>query len=212
MTAVNPLPNILTLLRLVAGLIMFTLLAGAAGGIPFLSDIAAEPETQKLLMASAFIAFVFGALTDFFDGFLARKLHAETAWGATLDPIADKILVCGTILGLFALRPYPEAAIPSALILFREFAVSALRESAASRGVTLKVTWLAKWKTTLQLLGFGLLLLVESWAALGLEADPNVMGPVSNAGVAVIWIAALVTVWTGWDYVRAARKAIPHEQ
>jgi CDP-diacylglycerol--glycerol-3-phosphate 3-phosphatidyltransferase len=210
MTTVNPLPNILTWIRLVAGLIMFTLLAGAAGGIPFLSDQLVV-DAQFELMRWAFYCFVLGAITDFFDGFLARKLHAETAWGATLDPIADKILVCGTILGLFALRPIPEVAVPAALILFREFAVSALRESAASRGVKLQVTWLAKWKTTLQLLGLGLLMLVEAWAALGLEVDPAVMDPTRQVAVVLIWVAAAVTLWTGWDYVRAARRAIPHE-
>ena len=211
MTAVNPLPNILTWIRLIAGLIMFTLLAGAAGGIPFLSDQLVV-DSQFDLIRWAFFAFVLGAVTDFLDGFLARKLHAETAWGATLDPIADKILICGTILGLFALRPLPEVAVPAAVILFREFAVSALRESAASRGVTLKVTWLAKWKTTLQLLAFGLLMLVEAWAALGLEVDPNVLTPTRNVAVVLIWIAGLVTLWTGAEYVMAARKAIPHEQ
>jgi CDP-diacylglycerol--glycerol-3-phosphate 3-phosphatidyltransferase len=210
MTAVNPLPNILTWARLVAGLVMFTLLAGAAGGIPFLSDTA-DPEMQMAGMKWAFVAFVIGAITDFFDGFLARKLHAETAWGATLDPIADKILVCGTILGLFALRADPELAVPSALILFREFGVSALRESAASRGVKLSVSWLAKWKTTLQLIALGILLLVRSWASLGLNPDPLVMEPVGTAGLWLIWVAAVVSVWTGWDYVRAARRAIPHE-
>jgi CDP-diacylglycerol--glycerol-3-phosphate 3-phosphatidyltransferase len=210
MTAVNPLPNILTWARLVAGLVMFTLLAGAAGGIPFLSDTA-DPEMQMAWMKWAFVAFVIGAITDFFDGFLARKLHAETAWGATLDPIADKILVCGTILGLFALRADPELAVPSALILFREFGVSALRESAASRGVKLSVSWLAKWKTTLQLIALGILLLVRSWASLGLNPDPLVMEPVGTAGLWLIWVAAVVSVWTGWDYVRAARRAIPHE-
>lgn len=210
MTAVNPLPNILTWIRLIAGLIMFTLLAGAAGGIPFLSDQLAA-DNQFDMIRWAFYAFVLGAVTDFLDGFLARKLHAETAWGATLDPIADKILVCGTILGLFALRPLPEVAVPAAVILFREFAVSALRESAASRGVVLKVTWLAKWKTTLQLLGLGLLMLVEAWAALGLEVDPNTLTPTRHVAVGLIWLAAVVTLWTGWDYVRAARRTIPHE-
>jgi hypothetical protein len=117
----------------------------------------------------------------------------------------------GRLLGLFALRPLPEVAVPAAVILFREFAVSALRESAAARGHALKVTWLAKWKTTLQLVGLGLLLLVEAWAPLGLEIDPNVIGPVRQAAVVLIWVAAAVTLWTGWDYVRAARRAIPHE-
>ncbi len=211
MTAVNPLPNILTWLRLVAGLVMFTLLAAAAGGIPFLGDALQAPEMQFAFIRWAFFAFVLGAVTDFFDGMLARKLNAETAWGATLDPIADKILVCGTILGLFALRPLPEVAVPAALILFREFAVSALRESAASRGQALKVTWLAKWKTTLQLLAFGLLMLVEAWASLGLDVNPDVLGPTRSVAVGLIWVAALVTLWTGWDYVRAARRALPHE-
>lgn len=210
MTAVNPLPNILTWIRLIAGLVMFTLLAGAAGGIPFLSDQLVI-DAQFDMIRWAFFAFVIGAITDFLDGFLARKLHAETAWGATLDPIADKILVCGTILGLFALRPLPEVAVPAAVILFREFAVSALRESAASRGHVLKVTWLAKWKTTLQLVALGLLLLVEAWAALGLEVDPNTITPTRQAAVVLMWVAAAVTLWTGWDYARAARAAIPHE-
>lgn len=209
MTAVNPLPNILTLLRLAAGLIMFLLLAGAAGGIPILSEML-TPDQQFAMQRWAFFAFVLGALTDFFDGWAARALNAETAWGATLDPIADKILVCGTILGLFALGAQPIIALPAALILFREFAVSALRESAASRGVKLKVTWLAKAKTTLQLIAFGVLMLAECWAAFNF--DPAQAPLVADIAYGLIWIAALVTLWTGFEYVMAARKTISHER
>jgi CDP-diacylglycerol--glycerol-3-phosphate 3-phosphatidyltransferase len=123
---VNPIPNILTMIRLIGGLVMFLLLAGGTGGIPFFSAYL-SPDTQFALQRWALYMFVIAALTDFFDGFLARKLHAESRWGAILDPIADKILVCGTILGLFALNTGdPVFALPSALILFREFAVSAL--------------------------------------------------------------------------------------
>ena len=81
-------------------------------------------------------------------------------WGAILDPIADKVLVCGVILGLLSLGPNAAVAIPAALILFREFTVSALREVAAGKGVSLPVTLLAKWKTTLQLVALGAELLV----------------------------------------------------
>jgi CDP-diacylglycerol--glycerol-3-phosphate 3-phosphatidyltransferase len=129
---VNPIPNILTMIRLVAGIVMFCLLAASAGGVPFLAvnSVALEPFQRW-----GFYVFVIAALTDLFDGLLARKLHAESEWGAILDPIADKILVCGTILGLFTIDTgNPYFALPAAFILFREFAVSALRETAARQG------------------------------------------------------------------------------
>jgi CDP-diacylglycerol--glycerol-3-phosphate 3-phosphatidyltransferase len=208
MTKAHPLPNILTGLRLVAGLVMFAFLAGAAGGIPILGDNV-TPEGQFTLIQWALYAFIFGALTDFFDGMAARRLNSETAWGATIDPIADKILVCGTILGIFSLGPQPHYAIPAALILFREFAVSALREAAASRGLKLKVTQLAKWKTTLQLVALGWLLFIQAWPAFGLPIEDS--GTPDLIARVLMWIAAIVTVWTGWDYWRSASKVISHE-
>jgi len=147
-------------------------------------------------------------VTDFVDGWLARKLNAVTVWGAILDPIGDKILICGTILGIAALGPSPAIALPSALILFREFAVSALREEGAGRGVKLPVTLLAKWKTTLQLVAFGAELLVTSWPAWDLPSDPAIYGAAANTAHGLLWIAALVTVWTGLQYWAAARKAL----
>lgn len=199
------LPNILTGLRLVAGLIMFLLLAGAAGGVPILSA-ALTPDDQFAMQRWAVVAFVVAAMTDFFDGFLARTFDAETAWGAILDPIADKILVCGTILGLFALGADPVIALPAALILFREFAVSALRESSAGKGLSLPVTLLAKWKTTVQLVALGFLLVVQSWAALNF--DPAYVGQASDVAYGLLWVAALITIWTGWRYFAVARKSI----
>jgi cardiolipin synthase len=138
------LPNILTASRLVIALFMFVALAAAAGGVPWLSENLTG-EQQLSLQRWAFWAFVVAAVTDFFDGWLARKLDAVSIWGAILDPIGDKILVCGALLGLMALGPNPLVILPSGLILFREFAVSALREVGAGKGIKLPVTVLAKW-------------------------------------------------------------------
>lgn len=201
------LPNILTTLRLIIGLLMFLCLAAAAGGIPFVSDYLTG-EDQFRLEQIAFVAFVVAAVTDFFDGWLARKLNAESVWGAILDPIGDKILVCGAILGIAALGPSPAMALPSALILFREFGVSALREQGAGMGVKLPVTLLAKWKTTLQLVALAAELLVVSWPAWPLTQDPAVLGVATNVAHGLLWLAALVTLWTGWQYWAAARKAM----
>jgi CDP-diacylglycerol--glycerol-3-phosphate 3-phosphatidyltransferase len=201
------LPNILTGLRLLLGLVMFLCLAGAAGGIPYFSDLLTG-EQQFQLEKIAFVAFVVAAVTDFFDGWLARKLDAVSVWGAILDPIGDKILICGTILGIAALGPSPAIALPSALILFREFAVSALREEGAGRGIKLPVTLLAKWKTTLQLVAFGAELLVASWPAWELPSDPATYEAAAATAHILLWIAAIVTVWTGLQYWAAARRAL----
>jgi len=197
------LPNILTGLRLALALFTFFGLASAA----LLSDLL-TPDTQFGLERWAFVAFVVAALTDFFDGWLARRLDATSLWGAILDPIADKVLVCGVILGLLTLGPNAAVAIPAALILFREFAVSALREVAAGKGVSLPVTLLAKWKTTLQLIALGAELLVACWAAFSLPNDPSVQGPATMAAHALLWAATLVTLVTGAQYWRQARKAL----
>jgi CDP-diacylglycerol--glycerol-3-phosphate 3-phosphatidyltransferase len=201
------IPNILTGLRLVAGVLMFLFLAAAAGGMPFVSE-RLTPDSQFALERWALIAFVLAAITDFFDGWLARKLNAVSVWGAILDPIGDKILVCGAILGLAALGPQPQIAIPFALILFREFAVSALREGAAPKGIKIPVTMLAKWKTTLQLVAIAAELLVGSWAAWSLPSDPSVLGPATNIAHGLLWIAAAVTLWTGAEYWHKAHVAI----
>lgn len=197
------LPNLLTGLRLVLALATFFGLAGAA----LLSE-RLTPATQFALERWAFIAFVVAALTDFLDGALARGLHAESLWGAILDPIADKVLVCGAILGLLALGPNAAVAIPAALILFREFTVSALREVAAGKGVTLRVTLLAKWKTTLQLVALGAELLVAVWAAFSLPSDPAVLGPATTIAHALLWLAAVITLITGLQYWNEARRKL----
>lgn len=198
------LPNLLTGARLVLGLVMFLCLAGASGNIPWLSD-SLTPEGQFGLQRWSFVAFALAAITDFFDGWAARRWDAESVWGAILDPIADKILVAGTILGLSSLGANPHIVAPGALILFREFFVSALREVGAGRGVRFPVTGLAKWKTTLQLVALAAQLIVASWPAWRLPSDPAVRGPFEFTADLLMWVAAAVTLWTGWSYWRAAR-------
>lgn len=211
MTAVNPLPNILTTLRLIAGVLMFVFLGAAVGIIPFLSPLLTL-EQQVLCGVLAFWTFVIGAATDFVDGWAARRFNAETEWGATLDPIADKVLVTGAILGLISVGPQPNIAAPAALILFREFAVSALRESTAAKGVRLNVSVLAKWKTTVQLTALGLQLFVYVGQSAGWLQDPAVTGPLDTTADLAMWAAAGLTLWTGWDYFKGARAALPHER
>ena len=198
----NPIPNILTGLRLIAGVVMFLMLAGAApGGMAAILT----PEMQMSFSVWAFWIFAVAASTDWVDGFLARRWHATTRWGAILDPIADKVLITGAILGVLAWGSVPQAAIPCGLILFREFAVSALRETVAGK-VKLPVTLLAKWKTVLQMVALAALQLALAplWDGFGLPLEwlPHFQ----TFAYALLWVAALVTLWTGWQYFAKARQ------
>ena len=197
------LPNILTIGRLVLTLAVLVCLAVAAG---------AGDQTKAVLQAWAFVGFVIAAVTDFFDGWLARKFDAVSLLGAILDPIADKALVAGAIVGLLAVGV--PIALSGGLILFREFAVSALRETLAPKGLRLPVTVLAKWKTTLQLVALalmlyiqgarGLMILAPGFNGLGLACYLRMPGWALD----IFWLAAAITVWTGLEYALAARKAL----
>lgn len=202
----NPIPNILTGLRLIAGVVMFLMLAGAAPGA---MDTMLSPDLQLSFTVWAFWIFAIAASTDWVDGYLARRWHATTRWGAILDPIADKVLVTGAILGVLASGSLPGIAVPCGLILFREFAVSALRESMAGK-VKLPVTLLAKWKTTLQMLALGALQLTLLWDAFGLrnpDGTSLVWQPAFETfAIVLTWIAAAITLWTGWQYFFKAQQ------
>jgi CDP-diacylglycerol--glycerol-3-phosphate 3-phosphatidyltransferase len=201
------LPNILTSMRLVLALFMFVALAAAAGAVPYLSE-RLDPLQQFALQRWAVYAFVVAAVTDFFDGWLARKLNATSVWGAILDPIGDKVLVCGAVLGLLSLGPQPMVVLPAGLILFREFTVSALREVGAGKGVKLPVTLLAKWKTTLQLVSLAMELFVAAWGAFSLPEETVVRSGFALAAHGLFWLAAIVTLITGAQYWEQTRKAL----
>ena len=201
------LPNILTGARLIMALFVFVAISIAVGGFPPISDNLAEGVGMKL-QVWAVVAFFVAGITDFFDGWLARKLDAVTVWGAILDPIGDKVLVCGAILGLMSIGGQPMVVLPAGLMLFREFTVSALREVGAGRGVKLPVTMLAKWKTTLQLTALSAELLVASWGAFNLPTDPAVQVPATYIAHTLMWVATVVTLITGAQYWEQTRKAL----
>ncbi|HEX8234066.1 MAG TPA: CDP-diacylglycerol--glycerol-3-phosphate 3-phosphatidyltransferase [Caulobacteraceae bacterium] len=203
------LPNLLTAARLMLCLLMFAALMLVAGAIPGVERAPVSMGNQ--LVAFAFVAFVVAAVTDFLDGWLARKYGVESTLGAILDPIADKILVCGAIVGLLALGAR-DLALPGGLILFREFSVSALREVLAPRGLKLPVTFLAKTKTTVQLVALAAYLGLPLLAGLimrsgGVEAIATLRNVMTTVLV-LLWIAAAITVWTGLEYALAARRAL----
>lgn len=200
--AYKAIPNILTSLRLAAGIVMFLLLAGATSGFPFVSAWL-SPDDQFAMYRTGFWIFVIAASTDWIDGYLARRWNATTRWGAILDPIADKILVTGAVLGVLTSGSVQQIIIPCGLILFREFAVSALRETVAGK-VKLPVTVLAKWKTVLQMVALAALQLVLLWDGFGLPLDwqPHFQ----TFAYLLIWLAAIVTVWTGWQYFSKAQQ------
>lgn len=198
------LPNLITGLRIALALFVFFALAAAAGDVP---PLELEGPANFALDRWAVLAFVVAALTDFVDGWLARRMGTTSAWGAILDPIADKVLVCAAVLGLMALAASPAVVVPAALILFREFTISALREATAGR-ITLPVTLLAKWKTTLQLIALGAELIVATWSALGWPPDPGKILAITWLAHALLWIAAAVTLITGAQYLWQARKSL----
>ena len=199
----NLIPNVLTGARLFAGVVMFLVLAGATG-IPGLSSYL-SPDDQFALYRVGFWIFIVAASTDWVDGFLARRWGAQSKWGAILDPIADKVLITGAILGVLTSGSLTMIAIPCGLILFREFAVSALREALPDHA-ELPVTQLAKWKTTVQLEALGAYQLILLWDGFGLPLEWQ--PPFQDFAYFLIWLAAIITLWTGWQYFKDARRQL----
>jgi CDP-diacylglycerol--glycerol-3-phosphate 3-phosphatidyltransferase len=147
----------------------------------------------------AFTLFVGAALTDWFDGWLARKLGVVSPFGACLDPVADKLLVFAALFMLVG--THAALLLPAVIIAFREVLVSGMREYLAKAGVDLKVTGLAKWKTAVQMVAISVVL------ASGGFADVTIAEGMFTLGAGLLWLAVALTVLTGADYVR---KALPH--
>ena len=209
------LPNILTVLRLLA-----------APGVAIMFLYFTRPYADWL----ALILFVTAAATDWLDGHLARAWRQESKLGAMLDPIADKAMVVIALLVLTAFSGLtPWMLLPATVILFREVFVSGLREFLGDTAGTLKVTILAKWKTTAQMVAIAVLFAhgafehylgmqtlgmnPEIFASIlrGDEVDELGLRPLHKAwaatwygGLTLLWIAAALTLITGWDYFRQA--------
>lgn len=188
-TAMLSLPNILTLSRI------FT--------VPLLVALLWFPGWE-LGYGLGFGLYCLMGITDYFDGYLARAKGTVSRLGIFLDPIADKIMVAAVIIMLVSTRHEAAAIqgihiIPALVILLREIAVSGLREFLAGlkETVSLPVSQLAKWKTTLQLVAFGALILAGALPAYAF---------IKTTGIVTLWAAAILTLITGWDYLRVGLK------
>jgi CDP-diacylglycerol---glycerol-3-phosphate 3-phosphatidyltransferase len=147
--------------------------------------------------------FALAGITDWLDGKLARAWQQQSELGRLLDPIADKLLVAGTLLMLTATqRISAPAVLPALVILSREILVSGLREHLAGMRVKVPVTNLAKWKTTIQMIAIGVLLVGDSGPALL---------HVKLVGEALLWIAAIFTIVTGYKYLYAGIVHVGNE-
>ncbi len=142
----------------------------------------------------AFALFAAAAVTDYFDGWIARARGQLSDFGRVFDPIADKLLVAAALLMLVAVARAPVIAV--GLILLREILISGLREGLAGR-IALPVSRLAKWKTASQMVAIGVLLIAPAIPAVGL---------LHAIGEGVLWFAAGLTCVTGLDYLRATRR------
>lgn len=182
------LPNLLTLSRILA--------------VPILVFLLWRP--QPIDYAITFVLYCIVGITDYFDGYLARAWNSISRLGQFLDPIADKIMVAAVLIMLISSRksnPVPEIAglhiIPALVILLREIIVSGLREFLGPLNVSVPVSALAKWKTTLQLVALGALILGGA-----LPSQPWI----HVTGILALWTAAALTLVTGYDYLRIGLK------
>jgi len=212
------LPNVLTLLRLIA-----------APGVAVMFLYFTRPYADLF----AVVLFVSAAVTDWFDGYLARAWRQETKLGTMLDPIADKAMVVIALMVIIGFSSWsPWLVLPATVILFREVFVSGLREFLGDVAGTLKVTRLAKWKTTLQMIAIAVLFsqgVFEHYLGMSVFGmDQEMISAILNGevsdelglwwklagmewagrlGLVLLWVAAALTAITGADYLM---KAMPH--
>ncbi|MFD0935843.1 CDP-diacylglycerol--glycerol-3-phosphate 3-phosphatidyltransferase [Methylobacterium trifolii] len=150
---------------------------------------------------TALAVFVAAAITDYLDGYVARTWAQSSALGRMLDPIADKLLVAACLLMLVADRTILGTAVWAAIvILCREILVSGLREYLAELKVGVPVSRIAKWKTTVQLVALGFLVAGP--------AGETILPGTLRIGIGLLWLAAGLTLWTGWDYMRAGIRHV----
>ena len=180
------LPNLLTYGRMVA--------------VPAVAGCLFAPEDFRMRWLALAIFSVAG-ITDFFDGYLARAWNQQSSLGRMLDPIADKLLVAASLLMLVADGSVTSWSIWAAIvILCREILVSGLREFLAELRVSVPVTKVAKWKTTAQLAAIGFLIA-------GPAGERVLLGTLV-IGLVLLWIAAVLTLYTGWDYMKAGFRPV----
>jgi cardiolipin synthase len=179
------LPNILTCARIAAIPVVV--------GCIYVQAIMDGPLWLRWVALAVFIG---AGITDYLDGYYARIWDQHSAFGRMLDPIADKLLVASCLLMLAADGIIHNWTLWAAIvILCREILVSGLREYLAALRVSVPVSKLAKWKTTVQLVAIGFLLAGE--------AGEQILPFTTLIGLVLLWLSAIVTIYTGWDYFRA---------
>ena len=182
------LPNLLTYARIAAVPVVV--------GLMYWQGIFAGPFWLRWVALAIFIS---AGVTDILDGYFARSWGQQSSLGRMLDPIADKLLVASCLLMLAAegtIRDWPLLA--AVVILCREILVSGLREYLAELRVGVPVTRLAKWKTVGQMVAVGFLIAGP--------AGDRIIPAVTQTGIVLLWLSALLTLYTGWDYMRAGLR------
>jgi CDP-diacylglycerol--glycerol-3-phosphate 3-phosphatidyltransferase len=174
------LPNILTLLRILL--------------IPVLVFVFFQEQSWARLAAA--LIFIVAALTDWFDGYLARQLEQTSKFGAFLDPVADKLMVAAALVLLVSADPRVGVTVAAVVIVGREITISALREWMAELGgrTTVAVSMIGKFKTAAQMIAISLMLWQQDLFGL----------PIYQLGLALLYIAAVLTIWSVIAYLRAA--------
>ncbi len=180
-------------LTLPTALTLFRILLIPVFGLCFLLS---PPWTNILTVA----VFLLAAVTDWLDGYLARRLNQSSDFGAFLDPVADKLMVAVALIALVSVYPGVWMAMPAAVIVGREIAVSALREWMAEIGkrASVAVNQLGKFKTVAQMVAIAMLLYRE----------PLVGIPFPQIGFTLLWLSALLTLYSAYVYVRAALRVL----
>ena len=187
-------PNILTYARILA--VPLVVLCFYLEG-----SLQTQERSSDWVRWTALVIFIAASVTDFFDGYLARAWDQSSSIGRMLDPIADKLLVAACLLVLAADGTIAGWSTWAAvIILSREILVSGLREYLAELKVSVPVTKLAKWKTTAQMVAIGFLLAGPAGEA--------VLPMSRQIGLSLLWIAAILTMYTGYDYFRAGLKHV----
>jgi cardiolipin synthase len=182
------LPNLLTYARIAAVPVVV--------GLLFWQSVFGGPLWLRWVALAVFIS---AGVTDFLDGYFARIWGQQSSLGRMLDPIADKLLVASCLLMLAAGETiHGWSLLAAVIILCREILVSGLREYLAELRVSVPVTRLAKWKTTGQMVAIGFLVAGE--------AGDSVIPDVSEVGILLLWLSALLTLYTGYDYMRAGLR------
>lgn len=184
------IPNILTLLRIAL--------------IPVLAVLLLSPSREAGFWAAA--VFAIASITDWLDGYLARRMGIVTVFGKFLDPIADKLMVMAALIMILPFNRVPAWMV--LVILGREIIITGLRGIASSEGIVISASDLGKFKTIFQMVAIiGLLLHYDYHWFFGID-HPYLVANMHNAGMFYLWIATMLTVWSGVDYLVKFMKVI----